>query len=474
MHRRLKLAVSTCLVAAALVYAVLVNGAPPAAGTAKPPGADAAAPASTSNAAAPPAEKVPGAEKPVSGGGDAPHGALKMDKQLAAVERLVKPLPASGAPGGIDPAYWKILVPTDNQPNEARVALGKKLYFDVRLSKDGTVACATCHDISRGFTDRRGTSEGIGDKLGQRNAPTTLNALFLTSQFWDGRAATLEEQAKLPIVNPIEMGMPNNDAAVSAIKGDAEYIKMFQAAYNKPPNMDDIGRAIASFERTLVFLDAPFDRFLGGDLKAVDDDAKAGWVLYNGKARCMSCHQISSSSPIGSDQRFHNIGVAARKKDFESLAKKALEALAKDNSKEAQDRFALQTDLGELGRYVVTKNRSDIGSFKTEQVRNVGITAPYMHDGSIATLWDVMDHYNKGGEANPFLDGGIEPLALTEKEIDQVVAFLFSLTDSRFSDENKAEFDRQKKIAATRRPLRDEAAANRKVFLFEKRAAGQK
>jgi cytochrome c peroxidase len=476
MHRHLKVAISTSLVTTALVYAVLVNGAPPAAGTAKPPGADAAAgPAATSNAAAPPAEKVPGAEKPVSGGGDGPHGALKMDKQLAAADRLVKPMPiGSGAPGGIDPAYWKILVPPDNQLNDARISLGKKLYFDPRLSKDGTVACATCHDVSRGFTDRRGTSEGIGDKLGQRNAPTTLNALFLTSQFWDGRAATLEEQAKLPIVNPIEMGMPNNEAAVNAIKGDAEYVKMFQAAYNKPPNMDDIGRAIASFERTLVFVDAPFDRFLGGDLKAIDDDAKAGWVLFNGKARCMACHQISSSSPIGSDQRFHNIGVSARKKDFESLAKKALEALAKDNSKEAQDRFALQTDLGELGRFVVTKNRADIGAFKTEQVRNVGITAPYMHDGSIATLWDVMDHYNKGGEPNAYLDGGIEPLALNEKEVDQVVAFLFALTDSRFADENKAEFDRQKKIAATRRPLRDEAAANRKVLPFEKRAAGQK
>src|SRR4030095_4713760 len=130
-----------------------------------------------------------------------------------------------------------------------------------------------------------------------------------------------------------------------------------------------------------------------------------------------------------------------RHKDFEGLAKKALDALAKDSSKEAMDRFALQTDLSELGRFVVTRNRSDIGAFKSQQVRNVGITAPYMHDGSIATLWDVMDHYNKGGEPNAYLDGGIEPLALNEKEVDQVVAFLFALTDSRFADENKAEFD---------------------------------
>ncbi len=470
--QRIGLAIASITVPLTML-AFAVNGAPPPSGTAKPPPANAASPSATTNAAAPPAQAVPGAAKPVSGGGDAPHGAMPMSKQIAAVTSAQRPLAPNAQPSGVDPAFWNAIVPKDNVPNEARVALGKKLYFDPKLSKDGTVSCATCHDVSRGFTDRRGTSEGIGDKLGQRNAPTTLNAAFFSSQFWDGRAATLEEQAKLPIVNPIEMGMPDGNAATNAIKSDPEYIKMFQAAYGRAPSYDDIGRAIAAFERTLVFLDAPFDHFLAGDATAIDDDAKAGWVLFNGKGRCMACHQISSSSPIGSDNRFHNIGVSARKQNFEALAKKALEALAKDNSKEAQDRFALQTDLGELGRYVVTKNRADIGSFKTQQVRNVGITAPYMHDGSVATLWDVIDHYNKGGEANPFLDGGIEPLALTEKEIDQLVAFLFSLTDLRFADDNRAELNRQREVAKTRRPLRDDALANRKVLLFERRSAGQ-
>ncbi len=475
-HRRLRHLITATLLGAPLVYSLAVNGAPPvaaptAAGTGKPAGADAASPVATPSPASPSA--APG-EKPVTGGGDAPHGAMAMAKQQAAIDRATTPLPPNGgAPAGIDPAYWKAIVPADNAQNDARVALGRKLYFDPRLSKDGTVACATCHDVSRGFTDRRGTSEGIGDKLGQRNAPTTMNAFLFSSQFWDGRAATLEEQAKLPITNPIEMGMPDDKAVMAPIGKDPEYARMFQAAYGRAPTFDDVGRAIAAFERTLVFLDAPFDRFLAGDLKAVDDDAKAGWVLYNGKARCVSCHQISSSSPIGTDNRFHNIGVSARHKDFEGLAKKALEALSKDNSKEAQDRFALQTDLGELGRFVVTKNRSDIGAFKSMQVRNVGITAPYMHDGSIATLWDVIDHYNKGGEPNPFLDGGIEPLALSETEINQLVAFLFSLTDVRFAEDNKAEFERQKKLAVTRRPLRDEAAANRKLLPFERRLSGQ-
>jgi cytochrome c peroxidase len=422
----------------------------------KPPGADAGSPAATTNPAAPRAE-----HDSALGG---PHGALPFAKQEAMFDRI-----GQGPPPGVEPSYWRTLVPKDNAITPERIALGRKLYFDPRLSRDGSVACATCHDISRGFSDRRGTSEGIGDKLGQRNAPTTMNAMFFSSQFWDGRAASLEEQAKLPIVNPIEMGMPDGNAAASAIQGDPEYRKAFQAAYKRDPNYDDIGRAIASFERTLFFLDAPFDRFLAGDLKAINDDAKAGWVLFNGKARCSSCHAISSSSPIGSDNRFHNIGVAARHKDFVGLAQKALDALAKDSSKEAMDRFALQTDLAELGRFVVTRNRSEIGAFKSQQIRNVGVTAPYMHDGSIATLWDVMDHYNKGGEANPFLDGGIEPLALSEKEIDQVVAFMFSMTDRRFADANTAEEARQRELSMKRRPLRDEALANRKRLLFEGR-----
>jgi cytochrome c peroxidase len=412
--------------------------------------------------------------KPVSGGGDAPHGSLPMTTQMSRVTELVRPVPPSGAPAGIDPSFWKAIIPADNASTDTRVALGRKLYFDPRLSKDGTVACATCHDVSRGFSDRRGTSEGIGDQLGRRNAPTTMNASLFSSQFLDGRAATLEEQAKLPILNPIEMGQIDGNAAIAGIKNDADYQKAFKDAYGRPVNFDDVARAIAAFERTLIFLDAPFDRFIAGDTKAIDDDAKAGWVLYNGKGRCTSCHQISSSLPIGTDNRFHNVGVSARHQDFEALAKKALAALAKDASKETMDRLAIETDLSELGRFVVTRNRADIGAFKSSQVRNVGITAPYMHDGSMGTLWDVIDHYNKGGEPNAYLDGGIEPLALSEKEVDQLVAFLFALTDVRFDPDNKAEMARQRKIAAAQRPFRDDAAAQRKVLPFERRAEAKR
>jgi len=183
---------------------------------------------------------------------------------------------------------------------------------------------------------------------------------------------------------------------------------------------------------------------------------------------------MSSSNPIGTDNRFHNIGVSARHQDFEQLANKGLQALAQGKSRESIDRLAIETDLSELGRFVVTEDRADIGAFKTSQVRNVGVTAPYMHDGSLPTLWDVIDHYNKGGEANPYLDGGIEPLNLTEAEVDQLVAFLFSLTDDRLAAQNEGEKARQGARAKTQRPFRDTALASRKVFPFEARLQGGK
>jgi cytochrome c peroxidase len=233
-------------------------------------------------------------------------------------------------------------------------------------------------------------------------------------------------------------------------------------------NYDDIGRAIAAFERTLVFVDSPFRRFLDGDEDAISAEAKHGWELYNEKGRCVTCHPINPSNPLGTDNRFHNVGVSARHQDFEGLAKQALKAMEEDPSEEKLDELALSTDMSELGRFMVTKNRSDIGTFRTPLLLNIGITPPYMHDGTVETLWDVMDHYNKGGEANLFLDGGMEPLALTEGEIDSVVALLFSFTDVRFAAENQRQFERQKAQAAKKRPLRDDDMAFRLKLAFEK------
>ncbi len=403
-----------------------------------------------------------------------PHGALRMDIQQQRLAGLQGERDLTKPPPGADPVFWNtVLVPAGNEMTAERIALGQRLYFDKKLSADGTVSCATCHDVSRGFTDQRPVSEGIGDQLGRRNSPTTMNALFMDTQFWDGRAASLEKQAELPIINPIEMGQPSRDAAVAAIEDDPEYRRMFQAAYGSAPNYGDLVKAIAAFERTLVFLDAPFDRFLAGENEAISAEARSGWQLFNGKARCVSCHAINDANPVGSDNRFHNIGVAARTRNFEALARDALRALEAEGGIEEVDRLALETDMSELGRFLVTKNRADVGTFKTEQLRNVALTAPYMHDGSMRTLWDVMDHYNKGGEANPYLDGGIEPLALSEDEIDAVVALMFAMTDQRFAEENRRAFEEQRNIAAKQRPFRDTALASREVLPFERRVTGK-
>ena len=401
----------------------------------------------------------------------APHGAMPMSQQQKRLDELVSGL--SSPPAGVDPTAWAtIYIPVDNELTPDRIALGRRLYFDTRLSKDGTVACATCHDVSRGFTDRRSVSEGIGDHLGKRSAPTTMNAALLQSQFWDGRAPSLDEQAKMPILNSIEMGHPDAAAAMAAVGTDPAYQGLFQKAYGRAPNYDDLGRAIASFERTLIFLNAPFDRFAGGDNKALSPAAQRGWDLFNGKARCVSCHMINSSNPVGTDNLFHNIGVSARKQNFEALAAQALGLLKDGGKSEALDKLAIETDMSELGRFLVTKKRDDIGAFKTEQLRNVGLTAPYMHDGTLKTLWDVMDHYNKGGETNAYLDGGIEPLDLSENEINDVVAFLFALTDSRFTAQNAAALREQQLLAAKSRPFRDNALAHREMLPFEQRVMG--
>jgi cytochrome c peroxidase len=401
----------------------------------------------------------------------APHGAMPMQEQQQRLDQLITGL--TTPPPGIDPVAWAtIYVPAGNEPTAERIALGRKLYFDTRLSKDGTLACATCHDVSRGFTDHRSVSEGIGDHLGKRSAPTTMNAAMMQSQFWDGRAPSLDEQAKLPILNPIEMGHPDAASAMAAVNTDHAYQGLFQKAYGRAPNYDDLGRAIASFERTLIFLDAPFDRFAAGDRTALSAGAQRGLALFNGKARCVSCHMINSSNPLGTDNRFHNIGVSARKQNFEALAGQAVGILRQNTDPQALDKLALETDMSELGRFLVSKQRQDIGSFKTEQLRNVGLTAPYMHDGSLHTLWDVMDHYNKGGETNAYLDGGIEPLNLSEDEINDVVAFLFALTDKRFTAQNEAAFREQQTRAAKNRPFRDNVLAHREMLPFEQRVMG--
>ena len=264
------------------------------------------------------------AEEPVRDIPRDEHGAATVEYQLQVFAGLMPEEHPDKAPPATDPVVWQAFVPEDNAMTPERVALGKRLYFDKRLSADGTVSCATCHDVTRGLTDQRAVSEGIRDQLGQRNAPTTFNVALLQTFFLDGRSPSLEHQARMPILNPVEMGMPDEATALKAIADDPEYQQAFREAYGREINYEDVGRAIAAFERTLMFLDSPFRRFLEGDSDAISSEAQAGWELFNGKARCMTCHPMNPSNPLGTDNRFHNVGVSARHQNFEALARQAL------------------------------------------------------------------------------------------------------------------------------------------------------
>jgi cytochrome c peroxidase len=344
----------------------------------------------------------------------------------------------------------------------ARIALGQKLFFEARLSGDGTVACATCHDPARAFTDGRPASVGIHGRVGQRNAPTILNALYNKHQFWDGRVNTLEEQAALPITNPFEMGSASIGDAVSGIASDKDYHTQFMQAFGRGVNEQDMLSAIAAYERTLASFDSPFDHFIAGEANAISDSAKRGWELFNTKARCHLCHALTENqrdATLFIDNDFHNIGIGILRHHVGPLAQQAERELAQGHLA-AIDTAAITSEMSALGRFLVTREQSDIASFKTPGLRNVLVTGPYFHDGSMQTLWDVMDHYNKGdGITDPWLDKDMQPLALTESEIDDVVAFLASLTSPQYKEVGDREYARQLAISKVSRPQRDTAQA---------------
>src|SRR5438094_3828380 len=363
---------------------------------------------------------------------------------------------------GLPADQTRAVIPPDNPQTPEKIALGQKLFFDGRLSADGTVACSTCHDPARAFTDGRPTSVGIKGRIGQRNAPTILNALSNKTQFWDGRVKTLEEQAALPIVNPVEMGQPSLDAAVARIAAITEYQDAFRKVFGGPPNARDLLRAIASYERTQLSFDSPFDRFIAGDSTAIDDAAKRGWALFNTRARCNKCHALTEQkrdATYFTDNDFHNIGIGIIRHNVVALARQAEQTIKSDDTSQI-DRAAIQTDMTALGRFLITRIERDIAAFKTPGLRNVLVTGPYFHDGSQETLWDVMDHYNKGdGLQDPYLDEDIQPLALTEDDIDDVVAFLASLTSADYKEQGIKELARQRELSRTHRPQRDTARA---------------
>jgi cytochrome c peroxidase len=389
----------------------------------------------------------------------------KMNRSLIPVLMfwtLGVPVPAQqSGPGATPPVplysadVIKSFTPADNAITEAKAKLGDMIFDEKRVSVDNSVACNTCHSPRNGFTTHTETSRGVSDQIGKRNAPSILNAMFYKSLFWDGRAASLEEQATMPILNPIEMGQKDPKDVVAKLAAIPEFVQAFQQVFGHPVNWEDIGKALAAFERTRLSTEAPFDRFLHGDEKALNASQRRGWALFTGKARCGSCHPYDPALPLFGDNRFHNAGVGVRGQDFNQLAKRAADSAAAATKVEI-DKLALETDYSELGRFLATQKREDWGAFKTPFLRDVLLTGPYMHDGSLETLWDVVDFFNKGGERNPSLDVEMKPLGLSETEVDDLVNFLVALTSDRFAELRAAELDRQHATYLYRRAAQQE------------------
>jgi len=314
----------------------------------------------------------------------------------APVATGVKPPPV---PLGLLPIQW----PKDNPYSPDKVALGKLLYFDKRLSADNTVACASCHAPERGFADGAPVSTGIRNQKGGRSAPTVLNRAYSLQQFWDGRAATLEEQAKGPIQNPIEMGH-THEGVVAKLRAIPGYRPLFVKAFGTPDlSIDHVAMAIASYERTVLSGNSPYDRYKAGQKTALNAAQTRGMGVFFDKAKCDQCHE-GINFTLNS---YHNLGIGSDKP---------------------------QPDAG---RAAITNREADWGTFKTPTLRDIARTAPYMHDGSLATLEDVVDYYDKGGNKNKNLDERMKPLKLTPEEKKDLVEFLKALNGEGWLAQHK-------------------------------------
>lgn len=315
------------------------------------------------------------ASAPVANNENEPENEVKIDQELEEAKAKFEPL-------------GEIPVPADNPMTDEKVELGKTLYFDPRLSGNNVQSCMSCHAPGAGFGDGMAKFIGFEGFNGPRNSPTIINSGYYPTNFWDGRAGSLEEQALGPIQSEAEMNQ-SLDELVIELNGVPTYVEQFNTIFNDQISADNIAKAIAAFERTIVIADTAFDRYLQGDEDAISADAKDGMKLFAGKAGCISCH----AGPLLSDYSYHNLGMS-----------------------------------GDDGRFGVTGKEEDKGKFRTAGLRGVAHTAPFMHDGSLETLKDVVMYYNEGGGDHGNKSVLVKPLNLTDKEINSLVAFLDSLS----------------------------------------------
>lgn len=335
------------------------------------------------------AEEAVGSTEQISSAGGSADEPYSLPIPIADLDQM------TAFPGNLAALPETVPHPDDNPPSAAKEELGKLLYFDRRLSRDNSFSCASCHNPELGWADGLPRSRGFGGIELGRHSPTVINTAFNTVQFWDGRAATLEHQAVGPIMAAGEMNMPSEAEVLHRITEAPEYKNRFESVFGEGVSMDNIGKAIAAFERTVVTGPSPFDRYMAGDKSALSDAEKRGLVLFMTTASCTACHQGVNFT----DNKFHNLGVR-------------------------QDGPLQQDD----GRFAVTGDPKDRGAFKTPGLRNIEQSAPYMHDGSLATLEDVVAFYNKGGERSDNRSTLIQPLNLNSQQQADLVGFLRALT----------------------------------------------
>lgn len=305
--------------------------------------------------------------------------------------------------------------------------LGESLFFDTRLSADRSVSCATCHQPEHAFADTKARSQGHRKQTGTRNAPSLLNVAYLDSLFWDGRAASLEDQAHDPFINPVEHGLPNHQKLLEVVRSDQAYFAEFSRLWPAGGvTLDTVSAALAAYERTLVSAGSRFDRhFYGKDRGAMSEAALRGMELFRGRANCGTCHTLGDEFSLFTDQSFHLAarGVPAMvSANLPTLAQRAVAARGSRNDRDLDELIATDAELASLGRFLVTLEPSDIGKFKTPSLRNVAETAPYMHDGSVATLEEAveLELYSRGAVTYP--------IVLTRSEKADLIDFLKSLS----------------------------------------------
>jgi len=294
-------------------------------------------------------------------------------------------------------------VPADNPPTVNSIALGRRLFYETRLSRDNSLSCSSCHNPKLGFTDNRERSPGVGGSMGRRHAPSLVNVAYLPMFFWDGRAKTLEEQVGTPIVDALEMNQ-SHEASVTKLKDDASYKSMFRSAFGTDDvTMARVENALASFERTILSGNSAFDRYeYQGQKEALSATQIRGLQVFMNPAKgnCAACHTVGAKYALFTDGKFHNTGEGAGSDD----------------------------EFTDLGRFAITKIEAERGSFKTPSLRNVAVTGPYMHDGKLKTLKAVVDFYAGRGNSNSHLDNRISAIEMNGRDRSDLVEFLKSLT----------------------------------------------